>query len=71
MWQWIAIGFASFLALSASTAFALARILGLIGRNISELYEAEQWMTLPITRAQGDTGRQQRADVHANSPSLP
>ena len=51
MWQWIVIGLGSFLGLSASAALALARILGVIGRKVSEIYETELWATLPPSRA--------------------
>jgi len=51
MWVWIAIALGSFVGLSLIVAFAVARILGTIGRGISELYETEDWATLPPTRA--------------------
>lgn len=51
MWVWIVIGLGSFLALSLLVGFTLARVLGTIGRQVSELYEIEDWATLPPTRA--------------------
>lgn len=50
MWVWIAIALGSFVGLSLIIGFAVARILGTIGREISELYETEDWATLPPTR---------------------
>ena len=51
MWVWIMIGVGSFLGLSLLMGFALARILGTIGRQIGGLYESEDWTMLPPTRA--------------------
>ncbi len=51
MWVWIAIALGSFVVLSLIVGFAVARILGTIGRGISEFYETEDWATLPPTRA--------------------
>jgi hypothetical protein len=51
MWVWIMIGVGSFLGLSLLVAFALARVLGTIGRQVGELFEAEDWTMLPPTRA--------------------
>ncbi len=51
MWVWIAIAFGSFVGPSVIVGFAVARILGTIGRGISEFYETEDWATLPPTRA--------------------
>jgi hypothetical protein len=53
VWSWIAIGLASWLVLSVIFAFVLVRILGRIGREISGIYEAEAWSTLPPSRALG------------------
>jgi hypothetical protein len=51
MWVWVLIGVGSFLCLSLLVGFALALVLGTIGRQISELYvEMEDWSTMPITR---------------------
>ena len=47
MWVWIMIGVGSFLGLSLLMGFALARILGTIGRQIGGLYETEDWAMLP------------------------
>jgi hypothetical protein len=58
MWVWIAIGMGSFLGLSLVFGFALARVLGVLERQISE-YETEYWATLPPTRASKEIKEQQ------------
>jgi hypothetical protein len=54
MWIWIAVGLGSILGVSVVVAFALARIHGVISRQLSESYEAEHWATLPPTRGFGE-----------------
>jgi hypothetical protein len=66
MWVWIAIGLGSFLGLSLLVGLALARILGTIGRQISELYETEQWAMQPPTRASRE-GIEARVEQEAKS----
>ena len=51
MWVWILIAVGSFLGLSGLAGFVLARILGTIGREISELHQSDDWAMLPPTRA--------------------
>jgi hypothetical protein len=51
VWSWIAIGLASWFVLSVILAFVFVRILGRIGREMSGMYEAEAWSTLPPSRA--------------------
>jgi phosphate/sulfate permease len=51
MWVWIVIGVGSFLGLSLLVGFVLARILGTLGREISELHQTDNWAMLPPTRA--------------------
>ncbi len=63
MWVWIAIGVASFLFLSLVVGLAFAWILGTIARRISELYETDDWATLPPTRASTAVTRQQPQDI--------
>jgi hypothetical protein len=67
MWVWIAIGVGSFLCLSLLVGFAFARILGSIGRQISDLYETEVWAQLPPSRAAKDVEEQQPEEVEAKS----
>jgi hypothetical protein len=57
MWVWIVIGVSSFLGLSLLVGFALAAILGTIGREISELHD--DWAMLPPTRASKEVTEQQ------------
>jgi hypothetical protein len=67
MWFWIMIGVGSFLVLSLLIGLALARILGTIGREISGLYETDDWAMLPPTRAARDTKEDQPEEVEAES----
>jgi len=66
MWVWIMIGVGSFLGLLLLMGFALARILGTIGRQISGLYETENWAMLPPTRASKDV-KEEPEEVEARS----
>jgi hypothetical protein len=66
MWIWIVIGVGSFLGLSLLVGFALAAILGTIGRQISELHETDDWAMLPPTRASKEVTEQQ-SEEHAKS----
>ncbi len=59
MWVWIVIGVGSFLGLSLLVVFALAAILGTIGRQISGLYQTDDWAMLPPTRASKEVKEQQ------------
>ena len=70
MWFWILIGVGSFLGLSLLMGFALARILGTIGRQIGELYETENWAMLPPTRAAKDVTEEQPEEVEAKSSGV-
>jgi hypothetical protein len=66
VWVWIVVGLGSFLVLSLLVGLALARILGTIGRRISELYETGDW-ALPPTRASKDVSEQQTEDEATSS----
>jgi len=70
MWVWIMIGVGSFLGLSLLMAFALARILGTIGRQIGGLYETEDWAMLPPTRAAKDVKEDHPDEVEAKSSGV-
>jgi hypothetical protein len=50
---WIAIGTVTALGLSALASVALGATLGLIGRDLSELFEADLWSVAPPARANG------------------
>ena len=59
MWVWIVIGVGSFLGLSLLVGFALAAILGTIGREISELHQTDDWAMLPPTHTSKEVEEQQ------------
>jgi hypothetical protein len=67
MWFWIMIGVGSFLGLSLLIGLAVARILGTIGREISGLYEMDDWAMLPPTRAARDVKEDHPEGVEAES----
>jgi hypothetical protein len=70
MWVWIAIGLGSFLGLSLTVGIALARILGTIGRQVSDLYETEGWATVPPTRASKEFEEQQADEAERKSSAV-
>jgi hypothetical protein len=49
MWTWIAIGVGVFFVLGTAVALAVARTIGLIARDVSELYDAD-WAEMPLSR---------------------
>ena len=51
MLLWIAIGTVAALGLSALLSLALGAILGMIGRDLGELVEADLWSVAPPARA--------------------
>jgi hypothetical protein len=53
VWMWIAIGVVSLIGFSLLAGFALARILGTVGREVSYLLEseAEGWATASLAHA--------------------
>jgi hypothetical protein len=63
MWEWIAIGAGAFLGLSMLVGLVVARVLGVIGREITELYESEEWASRPPSRASHDAGQEPAEDV--------
>jgi hypothetical protein len=69
MWVWIVIGVGSFLGLSLLVGFALAAILGTIGREISELHETDDWAMLSPTRASKEV-KDQKPQEQAKSPRV-
>lgn len=50
-WGWVLIGVGSLITVSLLVAFALARILGTIANDFTELIEHEAWASAPLTRA--------------------
>jgi hypothetical protein len=65
MWVWIVIGVGSFLGLSLLVGFAVAAILGTIGRQTSELHD--DWAMLPPTRASKEAKEQQPEEQATSS----
>ncbi|MBA3735806.1 MAG: hypothetical protein H0W90_11535 [Actinobacteria bacterium] len=60
---WVTVGLVAFLALPLLVSLVVARILGTIGRQVSELYEMEAWSSTPPTRALEDAGDEQPQEV--------
>ena len=69
MWVWIVIGVGSFLGLSLLVGFALAAILGAIGRQISELHQTDDWAMLPPARASKEV-KEEQSEEQATSSSV-
>jgi hypothetical protein len=51
MLTWMAIGLIVTLGLSALASLALGATLGMIGRDVGELFERELWTVAPPARA--------------------
>ena len=51
-WAWVGVGFGAFFLIAALLSLAVAAILGRISREASELFEAELWAQVPLTREQ-------------------
>ena len=49
-WGWVLVGVGACIALSIAVAFVVARILGRIAQDVSELLEHEEWSSAPLTR---------------------
>jgi hypothetical protein len=47
-WLWVIAGTAGFLALSTVVALALAAVLGQIGSDVSQVFEADLWTDAPL-----------------------
>ena len=50
MWTWIAIGVGVFFVLGTAVALGVAGTLGLIARDVSALYDADDWAEMPLSR---------------------
>ena len=70
MWVWIVIGVGSFLGLSLLVGFALAAILGTIGREISELHQTDDWAMLPPTHTTKEVEEQQQEQAKSRVDRL-
>ena len=51
VWEWVAIGIGAFSSLTLVVGLAVARILGSISRDVTDLLETEMWSAAPISRA--------------------
>jgi len=67
MWVWIVIGVGSFLGLSLLVGFAVAAILGTIGRQISEIQQTDDWAMLPPTRASKEEDKKKTQEQDKSS----
>jgi hypothetical protein len=57
MAMWIVIGLTTALTLSVITGLAVAAVLGVIGRSVSELLDFEPWESAPLTRDEDSAAR--------------
>jgi hypothetical protein len=51
VWAWLLIAVGAALALSTVVGVALARVLGQIAEDVTDLLEGEEWSSAPLTRA--------------------
>jgi hypothetical protein len=49
-WVWVVVGLAAFLLLSTVIVIAVARILGRIGHDVTELLDFAAWSSAPLAR---------------------
>jgi hypothetical protein len=61
LWQWLAIGISAAICLSALVGLVIARILGVIATEISELGDADWWTVAALTREVPHVDKPQRA----------
>jgi hypothetical protein len=47
---WIAIGVGGFFLLATAVALGVASILGVIARDVSALYDGDDWAEMPVSR---------------------
>jgi hypothetical protein len=72
LWGWIGVGVGAALATSLLVGLAIARILGTIGDEITELFDAEPWASAALTRETEETAEtpaRQAAQVHVGRRS--
>ena len=50
-WAWFAIGIGAFMGVTVVVGLAIARILGNISRDVTDLLETEMWSAAPLSRA--------------------
>ena len=51
VWAWLAIGIGAFMGVTLVVGLAVARILGNISRDVTDLLETEMWSAAPLSRA--------------------
>ena len=68
-WSWVIVGIGGFLALSFVVAFAVAAILGRIGKEVSELLKADTWASVE-PRAHASLAADQRKEEKVLSSRL-
>ncbi len=68
VWGWVLVGIASLMMLSVLVGFALARILGRIAHDLSELVDDDMWASAPLTRA-GDSSADAEAPQRPAAPT--
>jgi len=70
VWLWLAIAAVSLLALSLLVGLVVARILGSIGRSVSELLETEAWAAAPLTHSREDEAVVEPKEVSESRPKI-
>jgi hypothetical protein len=51
IWDWVAIGVGTAIGVPLLVGLAIARILGSIAADVSNLLDQEEWSSAPLTRA--------------------
>ena len=51
IWDWVAIGIGTAIGVPLLVGLAIARILGSIAADVSNLLDQEEWSSAPLTRA--------------------
>jgi len=49
-WSWVLLGVAALIVVPTLLGLAIARILGRIASDVTQLLEQEEWSTAPLTR---------------------
>ena len=50
LWAWLAIGVAASVVVSTIATFVIAKILGHVGLELTDVLEQEAWARTPLTR---------------------
>ena len=64
---WIAIGVGGSFLLATAVALGVARVLGVIARDVSGLYAGDDWAEIPVS---GEAVRQDESRVEKGGRSL-